>query len=79
VPDLMDWEQETQMRELENIQQRARVLSQPAALPARSTGICKCGEPIDPRRLRLVPGATLCVPCAARHEIATRQFRRPRA
>jgi RNA polymerase-binding transcription factor DksA len=28
-------------------------------------GVCdKCGRPIDPERLKVLPEATLCVPCA---------------
>ncbi len=39
-------------------------------------GICEaCGEPIPPARLRAVPEATLCVPCADQEERRTPRIR----
>ena len=36
-------------------------------------GICEeCGRPIPPRRLEVLPEATLCVPCAEQDEQRTR-------
>ncbi|HBY93781.1 MAG: TraR/DksA C4-type zinc finger protein [Ardenticatenaceae bacterium] len=38
-------------------------------LDTGSYGICKrCGQPIDPERLRIMPEATLCVPCKSELE-----------
>lgn len=37
-------------------------------------GICEvCGKPIDPARLRIIPGATRCVPCKAATERRSRR------
>lgn len=38
-------------------------------LDSGTYGICeRCGKPIDPERLRIVPEATLCVPCKSELE-----------
>lgn len=37
-------------------------------------GICEvCGQPIDPARLRIMPGATMCVQCKAATERRSRR------
>lgn len=37
-------------------------------------GICEvCGEPIDPARLRIMPEATMCVPCKSATERRNRR------
>lgn len=38
-------------------------------------GICEvCGQPIDPARLRIMPGATMCVSCKAATERRRRRY-----
>lgn len=40
-----------------------------ATAESGSYGICeRCGQPIDPERLRIMPEATMCVPCKAQAE-----------
>lgn len=42
-----------------------------------SSGICdECGSPIEPKRLKIIPSAKLCAPCALVAEEAKRMMRR---
>jgi RNA polymerase-binding transcription factor DksA len=69
-PDVV--ERETTMALVEALEQRRSEIE--AALLKVETGgygICeRCGEPIDPERLQIMPEATMCVRCKA---IAERQ------
>lgn len=50
---------------LRNFQERLREIEDAFEnLNEGTYGICeRCGQPIDPERLRIMPEATLCVPC----------------
>lgn len=62
-----------QAKELSLLQNSERVLAQVEAALARfddgSYGICeRCGDQIDPARLKALPYATLCMNCQQRSE-----------
>jgi RNA polymerase-binding protein DksA len=64
-PDVV--ERETTMALVEALEQRKSEIQ--AALTKVETGgygVCeRCGEPIDPERLKIMPEATMCVRCKA--------------
>jgi RNA polymerase-binding transcription factor DksA len=69
-PDVV--ERETTVALVEALEQRkAEIVAALAKVESGGYGICeRCGEPIDPERLAIMPEATMCVRCKA---IAERQ------
>lgn len=68
MPDFMDHVQDQVLVELEAMQ--ARRLARVPVPPALGTVLfcAHCGEVIDPRRVRAVPGVCTCVQCQSLHE-----------
>lgn len=71
MSDAMDAVQDLVLIELEQMQ--ARRLAQATAVPvpdlrSRVLMCADCGERIDPRRVRAMPGCSRCLDCQARAE-----------
>lgn len=57
--DALEGIEKSKLQEVRQIREALRRISQ------GSYGVCvKCGEPIDPKRLRALPTATRCISCA---------------
>lgn len=67
-PLIVRWELNLALRE--KIGQRAQQLEDALArLKEGDYGVCEsCGRPIDPERLEVLPGTTLCIKCAREGE-----------
>lgn len=69
-----DRAQELNMREIDEVQRRARM---PDTGPAPEARDCDdCGNAIDRRRLQALPGTACCVRCAEMRERHGSQYRR---
>lgn len=68
MADVADLAAELAEREREAILSRRRPVLPPASVSERRC--CECGEPIEHRRLAILPTTTLCASCA--HDAARR-------
>lgn len=76
-PDVV--ERETTMALVEALELRvAEINAALAKVETGGYGICeRCGEPIDPERLKIMPEATMCVQCKALTERQRGAHRNP--
>jgi RNA polymerase-binding transcription factor DksA len=71
-PLIVRWELNLALRE--EIERKAEQLEEALErLDDGQYGVCEsCGQPIDPERLEVLPGTTLCIKCARKSEQGSR-------